>query len=325
MGKSIGVAAVAGGARGVDVTRFAAGALVAIALCAPPLLAPSKFYVNLATEMLIYGLWAASLDVLIGYAGLVSFGHAAYFGLGAYGTGLLLKHAGPSLALALAGGIGLAFLAAIVVGAVVVRLSGIAFAMLTLAFAEMFFTIAWRWSSLTGGDDGMAVPRPDLVNISLQSSTAYYYFALILVAVAAAVTVRFLRSPVGAALEAIRENEQRAESVGFAVRRYKLIAFVVAGTVAGLAGSLFVMFKGFAAASLLHWSASGSVLMMAILGGGGSFYGAFAGAALVVFLQDYLSSYTEHWMLPLGLLFILAVRYIPGGLAGLVRPILRWR
>lgn len=321
----MGVAAASGGAKRVDVTRVAAGALVTVALCTPPLLAPSKFYINLATEMLIYGLWAASLDALMGYTGLVSFGHAAYFGLGAYGTALLLKYAGPSLVPAVAAGIGLAFLAAVLVGVVVVRLSGIAFAMLTLAFAQMFFTVAWQWSSLTGGDDGMAVPRPDLLTISLQSSTAYYYFTLILVAAAAVVTFRILRSPVGAVLEAIRENEQRAECVGFAVQRYKLIAFVVAGTVAGVAGSLFVMFKGFAAASLLHWSASGSVLMMAILGGGGSFYGPFAGAALVVFVQDYLSSYTQHWMLPLGLLFIVAVRYVPGGLASLVRPILRLR
>lgn len=291
-----------------------------------PLVAPSKFYVNLAAEMLIYGLWALSLDVLIGYTGLVSFGHAAYFGLGVYGTGLLLKKAGISIGPAMGGGIALSLFAALLVGFLIVRLSGITFAMLTLAFAQMFFTIAWRWSSLTGGDDGVSVPRPDLEVwgrvVSLQSSTAYYYFVLALVVGAYAFTYRLVNSPVGAALEAIRENEVRAESIGLASSWYKLTAFTIAGTVAGLAGSLFVMFKGFAAPSLLHWSASGSVLMMAILGGTGTLYGPFAGAALMVFAQDYLSSYTEHWMLPFGLLFILVVRYFRGGLAGMIGKVL---
>lgn len=291
-----------------------------------PAVAPSKFYTNLATEMLIYGLWALSLDVLIGYVGLVSFGHAAYFGLGVYGTGLLLKKAGISIAPAMAGGVVLSLVAALLVGFVIVRLSGIAFAMLTLAFAQMFFTVVWRWSSLTGGDDGISVPRPDLEVwgqvVSLQSSTAYYYFVVAMVMVIYALIYRAVNSPVGAALQAIRENETRAECIGFAVQRYKLIAFAIAGTVAGIAGSLLVMFKGFAAPSLMHWSASGSVLMMAILGGTGTLYGPLAGAALMVFAQDYLSSYTEHWMLPLGLLFIFVVRYFRGGLAGLIGNVL---
>ncbi|MGE0850790.1 MAG: branched-chain amino acid ABC transporter permease [Hyphomicrobiaceae bacterium] len=293
-----------------------------------PLISPSRFYVNLAVEVGLLGLWAASLNVLIGFTGLVSFGHAAFFGLGVYTTGLLIAKLGLSMAPALLAGVAVAAVAALLVGIVIVRLSGIAFALVTLAFSMMVFTTVWRWSKLTGGDDGLTVSRPPLdlgvVRLDLQGAAQFYYLALVLVLCVYLALSRFLASPVGAALQAVRQNAVRAESIGIDVHRHRLLAFVVAGATAGLAGSLYVLFRGFAAPDLLHWSASGQVLLMTILGGIGTLYGPFLGAAVFVVLQEVLSTYTQYWMLPLGIIFILAVRFMHGrGLLDLLRAMRR--
>lgn len=296
-------------------TQLLGATLVLIAL-ALPYVAPSRFYVNLATELLLLGLWAVSLNILIGFAGLVSFGHAAFFGLGVYTCGLLAAKFGISLGPALLAGVAASALTALLVGAVIVRLSGIAFALVTLAFSMMLFTTVWRWK-FTGGDDGLSVPRPPFRFFSwsydFDGSASMFYLVVVVVALTYLALRRFVASPVGGALQAIRQNAVRAESVGIDVRRHKLIAFVVSGTVAGLAGSLYIIFRGFAAPDLLHWSSSGQVLLMTILGGTGTLYGPFIGAAVFVALQEILSSYTKYWMLPLGILFILAVRYLHGG------------
>jgi branched-chain amino acid transport system permease protein len=301
---------------------------VVATLALVPLISPSRFYVNLAVEVVLLGLWAASLNVLIGFTGLVSFGHAAFFGLGVYTTGLLIAKLGLSMAPALLAGVAVAAVAALLVGIVIVRLSGIAFALVTLAFSMMVFTTVWRWSKLTGGDDGLTVSRPPLdlgfVRLDLQGAAQFYYLALVLVLCAYLALSRFLASPVGAALQAVRQNAVRAESIGIDVHRHRLLAFVVAGATAGLAGSLYVLFRGFAAPDLLHWSASGQVLLMTILGGIGTLYGPFLGAAVFVVLQEVLSTYTQYWMLPLGIIFILAVRFMHGrGLLDLLRAMRR--
>lgn len=287
-----------------------------------PLVSPSRFYVNLATEVMLLGLWAVSLNILIGFTGLVSFGHAAFFGLGVYTTGLLVNELGFSIVPALVCGVAAAAATALLVGIVIVRLSGIAFALVTLAFAMMVFTTVWRWSRLTGGDDGLAVTRPPLdlgfASFSLDGSTDFYYLAAGIVTAVYFALARFVTSPVGAALQAVRQNAVRAESVGIDVRRHRLLAFVVAGGVAGLAGSVYILFRGFAAPDLLHWSASGQVLIMTILGGIGTLYGPFLGATVFVILQEVLSIYTQYWMLPLGIIFILMVRFMHGqGILGL--------
>jgi branched-chain amino acid transport system permease protein len=301
---------------------------VVATLALVPLISPSRFYVNLAVEVVLLGLWAASLNVLIGFTGLVSFGHAAFFGLGVYTTGLLIAKLGLSMAPALLAGVAVAAVAALLVGIVIVRLSGIAFALVTLAFSMMVFTTVWRWSKLTGGDDGLTVSRPPLdlgfVRLDLQGAAQFYYLALVLVLCAYLALSRFLASPVGAALQAVRQNAVRAESIGIDVHRHRLLAFVVAGATAGLAGSLYVLFRGFAAPDLLHWSASGQVLLMTILGGIGTLDGPFLGAAVFVVLQEVLSTYTQYWMLPLGIIFILAVRFMHGrGLLDLLRAMRR--
>lgn len=302
----------------------AIGTLVVLsALMLVPLVAPSVFYVGLATEMLTFGLWAMSLDVLIGYTGLVSFGHAAYFGLGAYGTGLLANKLGLSFLPTFAGGVLLAALAALITGSLIVRLSGIAFAMLTLAFSMIIYTVIWRWSSLTGGDDGVTLLRPNFellwLKVNLQAPERFYYLVLSCVAVAYYLTWRFISSPVGATLCAIRENRVRAAFIGINVWRYKLISFIVAGLLAGIAGSLYGAYREFASPDLLHWSASGQVLTMAILGGTGTLFGPFIGAGVVILLQDLLSSYTQYWLLPFGFIFVVVVRYFPRGIAGAIR------
>jgi branched-chain amino acid transport system permease protein len=275
-------------------------------------------------EMLTYGLWAVSLDILMGYTGLVSFGHAAFFGMGVYGTAALSAKLGLSLLPALAGGVAISLLAAILIGIVIVRLSGIAFALLTLASSMILFTVIWRWTAFTGGDDGLSVPRPNLdlfgaTIVNLQADSAIYYVVLLFVVLGCLFAHRVVSSPAGTALIAIRENSARAQCIGYDIFNYKLMAFAVSGAIAGLAGSLYVIFQGFASPDLLHWSSSGQVLIMTILGGIGTLYGPFVGAALMVLLQDKLSSITEHWMLPLGVIFVLVIRFLPQGLAGVVR------
>lgn len=318
---------VLGGPRATSVRRtLLAVGMVALALF--PLVSPGAFYTSFATEVLIFGLWAMSLDLLLGYTGLVSFGHAGPFGVGAYAGALLMIHLAPHLALGLIGGTAVAAASAIVVGYLSVRLPGIAFSMLTLAFAQMFYTIAFKWRSVTGGDDGLrGMPQPALqlgpLTLDTSDRAHLYWLTLVLLLVALLLLRRLVRSPFGAVLEAIRENEERARFIGYDTQRYKWMAYIISGTLAGLAGTLFALLKGFIAPNVLHWSFSGQVLMMAILGGTGTLFGPLLGAALYVVAQELLSTYTEHWMLFLGALFVVVVLFAPGGLAGLARS--RWR
>ena len=217
-----------------------------------PLALPNRFYVRLVNEIMIYGLLAMSLDVLLGYTGLLSFMHNAYLGLGAYATGLLLIHVCPnSIWLGILGGVVFTILVAWPVGWVQVRTGGLAFALLTMAFGMMFFTVAWKWYDLTGGDDGlMGVPQPDITAFGLKiagsgDSTAIYYFTLFILTVSFVLVWRVIHSPLGAVLEAIRENEERAAFVGYNVRRYKLIGWLMACGLAGLAGSVYILYKGY--------------------------------------------------------------------------------
>jgi branched-chain amino acid transport system permease protein len=300
---------------------------VLLAVCiagviALPFIAPSRFWVTLATEIMILAIWALSLNLLVGYTGLVSFGHAAYFGLGAYGAALTMIHVAPNVFVGVIAGTLLACLAALMVGYFSVRLPGIAFSMLTLAFAQAFFTVAFKWRGLTGGDDGLrGMPRPtlDMGLFTWDSADRLhlYWLAAITLGLALVFMWRIIRSPFGAVLLAIRENEERARFIGYNTRLYKFGAFVIAGFMAGFAGTLFVLLKGFVSPSVMHWSESGRVLMMAILGGTGTLGGPVAGALVYMVAQELISGYTQHWMLYLGGLFVLMVLFAPGGLASL--------
>ncbi len=320
------------GAKGKRFLGIAALLVVVACLALFPFVVTNRFYISLVNEMLIYGLLAMSLDVLLGYTGLLSFMHNAYMGVGAYTVGLFLIHVSPSSVwLAGLAGIVVTLLIALPVGWVQVRTGGLAFALLTLAFGMMFYTIVWKWYDLTGGDDGlMGVPQPDisLGGISLGSSgdpTSMYLFTLFMVLIAFLLTWRIIHSPFGAVLEAIRENEERASFVGINVRRYKLYGWMYACMLASVSGGLFILYRGYIGPTTMSAFAGAGVLMMVLLGGMGTLWGPIVGAGIFLFMQDYISTMTEHWELFVGLVVILLVLFMPRGFAGLGDYVMRFK
>lgn len=295
-----------------------------------PFVSGNRFYLSLITEMMIYGLLAMSLDVLLGYTGLLSFMHNAYLGISAYTVGLFLIHVSPaSFWLACLAGVGFTCVVALPVGWVQVRTGGLAFALLTLAFGMMFHTIVWKWYDVTGGDDGlMGMPNPDisLFGIYIGNSgdpLVIYMFTLVIVTFCFFIIRRIIKSPFGAVLEAIRENESRAAFIGINVRKYKLLGWMMACLLAGIAGALFILSKGYIGPSTMSSFAGAGILMMVLLGGMGTLWGSLAGAAIFIYIQDYISTMTEHWEIYLGLVVIFLVLFMPTGFAGLTDHIKR--
>ena len=284
----------------------------------------SRFYTFLATDIVILALFAASLNLLLGITGLVSFGHAAYFGVGAYTCAILMKTHGVSFALALPIAAISAGAWAFVFGLFCVRSNKIYFSMLTLAFAQIVWAICFKWNSVTGGEQGLSnVPYPNLDWIAkiplladLRSTDHFYLLVLVLVAIAFAMLARIAGSPFGRVLTAIRENPERAEFVGVNVRRYQLAAFTVAGAFSGFAGALFGIFNRGVFPDFAHWSKSAEVLIMVILGGMGHFWGPAVGAATLILLNHQITSYTQYWPLILGTILIVLLFVFPGGIVG---------
>ena len=282
----------------------------------------ARHQLSLLTDLLIFGLFALSLDLIMGYTGLVSFGHAAYFGLGAYGSALVLIHLGPPVPVALLAGALLAGVVAVPVGWFSTRATGIYFAMLTLAFAQLLYTVAYKWRDLTGGSDGIAgVPKTELFwgGPSLASPRAFYFLVAACVVLSLVACRALVRSPFGRAIQGIRENERRFTSLGRDPRPIKLVVLVIAATFAGLAGALFAPFRGFASPEVMFWVFSGQALMMVIMGGIGTLIGPVVGAMVFILIQEILSSYTEHWMIVTGVVFVAMVIFLPGGLVGTAR------
>lgn len=311
-------------ADGVSILKLALLVLVIAALALFPFVVSNRFYISMLNEMLIYGLLAMSLDVLLGYTGLLSFMHNAYLGISAYVVGLFLIHISPtSLWLACLAGVIFTALVALPVGWVQVRTGGLAFALLTLAFGMMFHTIVWKWYSLTGGDDGlMGMPNPEITLLGWRigestDPTTMYLFTLVIVSSCFILTRRIIRSPFGAVLEAIRENEERAAFIGLNVRRYKLLGWMLACILAGIAGALFILYKGYIGPTTMSAFAGAGVLMMVLLGGLGSLWGPIVGAAIFIYIQDYISTMTESWEIYLGLVVIFMVLFMPAGFVGL--------
>lgn len=286
-----------------------------------PFLVP---YHALATQVLIYGLYALGFNLLYGYTGLLSFGHAAYFGLGSYGTGVALaKLKVASLWGGLAIGLATAGLGAAVIGFLCLRRRGIYFALLTLAFAQLLYFVGFHLADVTGGDDGLrGIPALPLtlpgLTISLDSPLALYYFTLALVGLAVAGLKRILESPFGAVLQAIRENADRAAACGYDVNRVKLLSFVFSGLFAGLAGSLSAVYLRIVPIENLYWTTSGQAVITTLLGGAGTFFGPFMGAAVFLILEDTLSVFTESWPLIIGIIFMGFVLFLPKGIWGTV-------
>lgn len=284
-----------------------------------PFLVP---YHALATQVLIFGLVALGFNLLYGYTGILSFGHAAYYGLGAYGTGLALaKLKVPSLWIALGIGLGAAIVGGVIIGFFCLRRRGIYFAMLTLAFAQMLYFIAFHAADLTGGDDGLrGIPLHPIglpgASLSLRNPLAFYFFSYVLVVLAVAALKRILDSPFGAVLQAIRENSDRAVACGYDVNRVKLLSFVFSAAFTGLAGGLDALRLTVVPVDALYWSTSGQIVIMTLLGGAGTFFGPFVGAATFLVLADRLSIFIEFWPLVIGVIFMGFVLFLPKGIWG---------
>ena len=282
-------------------------------------------YTELASRVVVMALAAMALNFLLGYTGTLSFGHAAYFGLGAYGAGMTLKYLVPSTALGMVVGVVAGTLAAALLGALIVRLRGVYFAMVTIAFGQVFYFISFRWNSVTGGDDGLTGwQRQPLawgpLRLDIQAhDSAFYYLALACFAVSVAAMALLVASPFGRTLQAIRENERRARFVGIAVERHIWLSFVISCAFVSLAGTLYALLNNFTDPRALRWDMSGNFVIMAVLGGMRSFWGPLVGAAVFVVLQDYVSSHTENWMSIVGLIFVLVVLFFPRGILGLIQ------
>ena len=284
----------------------------------------SRYDTFLGTQIAIYSLFAMSLNLLLGTTGLVSFGHAAYFGIGSYGCGILMKTLGVPfwLAFPAAGVIAAAFAAAF--GFFCVRLTKIYFAMLTLAFAQIVWAICFKWNDVTGGDQGLnEVPFPDLAWMGplpgfghFRIGEQFYFVVLVLVALCVAALRRLTNSPFGRVLTTIRENPERAAFIGVNVRAYELAAFTIAGGFAGLSGALFGIFNRGVFADFVFWSKSADVMIMTILGGMHHFWGPAVGALVLTLLNQQITAYTEYWPFVLGTILVVLLFVFPGGILG---------
>lgn len=284
------------------------------------------FWLNILTRILVFALLAVSLDFIFGYAGLLSFGHAAMFGAGGYAAALSVREITTNAIVVLPISILVGVLVAAVIGWFSVRARGIYFAMLTLAFAQMFYVMAFTdlpamvlgMETVTGGDDGLfGIQLYEMFGIDFGSRVAYFYLTLALVMASLALLVRLANSPFGRVLQGIRENEERMQFIGYDVQRYKLIAFSISGGFAGLAGGLYVPFQSVAQPGLLHWTISGELIVMLLLGGMGTLWGPMLGAAVVIFLEEQLAGLAT-WEIILGAVFVVVVIFAPRGLAGTI-------
>jgi branched-chain amino acid transport system permease protein len=277
-------------------------------------------YPQLGTRVIILGLAALSLNFLLGHTGVLSFGHAAYFGLGVYGTGLTIKYLTPNTLAGLAVGMGVGIVSAAIIGALIVRLRGIYFSMVTIAFGQVFYFIAFRWNKVTGGDDGLSGwARLDVGPLAISTNEkTMFYFALFFFAVAVGIMAFILKSPFGRTLIAIRENERRARFLGIPVDLHIWISWIISCTFVSLAGGLYSLLNNFADPHDLRWDQSGTFVIMTVLGGMRSFWGPLVGAAIFVVLQDYLSTLTQNWQAFIGLFFVLVVLFFPRGVLGML-------
>jgi branched-chain amino acid transport system permease protein len=295
-------------------------------LIAAPLVLP-EFWRRFLTEVLIWGLLAMSSDLLIGYTGMISFGHSAFFGLGMYGAAAaLLTTRPPSLWLAFFYG----FVAAAAVAAFVAyfstRLRDIYFAITTLIFSQIFYVVIFTWTEVTGGENGLTFPRPALAIPGLFSfpftTLSLYWFVLAVLAVSYLVLRRITRSPFGMVLQSIRENEARTRAIGYPVERYKIVAVMLSGLFAGLAGVLYAIQNRFAAPDFVFFLVSGETVIFNVMGGIGTLVGPVVGAAAFLLLREALSRFfTEFYLIPVGIIFIAMVIFVPQGLLGFAR---RW-
>ena len=286
---------------------------IALVLAAVVLL-PLVVRPAIATEIWIFAIFGLGLNLLLGYTGLLSFGQATFFGSAAYVVGYLLKHYGIGIFSALGVGIGIGALSALLVGYLCVQRSGLYFIMLTFALNQLFYFIAYQWTSVTGGEDGMpGIPRPALLSIDFRSPLAFYTLVSALFLVSLWAMKRVVESPLGKILQAIRENEVRAEAVGYHVPRFKLLAFVIGGAFSGFAGVLYAMLFGIVPLESIGFVFSGNVVFATLIGGSGSLYGPIIGSVVFIWLSESMSVVWARWPLLLGVAFVIVVLFFRGG------------
>jgi branched-chain amino acid transport system permease protein len=297
---------------------------LALLIILPWILPP--YQLRLVTEALIFSLYAVSYNLLLGYGGLLSFGHAMFFGVGAFATAVVINGLeGVPLFAAMAIATGLTTLVGVIVGLLLLRVSGTPFALLTLAFNALFFAIAIKWHTVTGGDDGLSVMAPavnlGLFNLDPANGQQMYYLTLVVIGSAIAFCWHFTRTAMGQSVLLIRENEERMRFLGYNTNVARLNLFVFTGCMAGLAGSFYTMFNSFVSLDAISIEMTTKVLLMTFIGGTGSFAGPIIGAYFYTYVQDFLSDLTENWPLIMGVLFITMVLYAPGGLSGLAKSL----
>ncbi len=284
-------------------------------------------YDGLAIEMVIFAIFAMGFNLLLGYTGILSFGHAAFFGLAGYAMGLILIHLKIPILLGMLFGIVLSTVTAVLIGLLIIRKTGIYFAMLTIAFGQMFFFIASRWKDFTGGEDGLTnIPRdvvgiPGLFSIPIVEPLQFYYFVAVIFILAAIVKHKLIHSHFGQVLKTIRENETRARMVGYNVQRYKLASFIISAIYAAVAGTLYGLFLNYMFPQTLDWIRSGDVVIMALVGGMGTFFGPIIGAGVIVALRVLVSIYAKigglvFWQFFMGIIFLIFVLFFPKGIWG---------
>ncbi len=288
--------------------------VIAIALFVFPLLGGSDYAVILLNEIIVWGLFALAFNLLFGITGMLSFGQALFYGFGAYVTGLMVTHFGaswfvPSILIGMVAVIVIGYF----LGLITIRLSGVYFTMLTLAFAQLGWEIVFKWYSFTGGDDGIqGIYPPDFLNSPLR----YYYFSLILVVISVWVIKKFADSPYGLTLRCIRQNPIRVNFLGLKVRNYQLGVYIVSGIFTALAGSLMTGINGSIHPDMLNWTTSGEVILMSVMGGISQFYGPFLGAGIIVVIEDIIGAYTEYWSFIIGIIMLIIVLLFPKGVLG---------
>ncbi|HEY0847379.1 MAG TPA: branched-chain amino acid ABC transporter permease [Noviherbaspirillum sp.] len=275
-----------------------------------------EFYIGVASRLMIFALAATSLNLVLGFGGMVSLGHAAYFGAGAYTVGILMQHGISSAWLGWPAAIVVSALLAALIGMISLRTRGVYFIMITLAFAQMVYYLFVSLRAY-GGDDGLSLMARSVTGFDMSSDTVFYFIVLAMLALSVGFVHRLVNSRFGRVVQAIRENETRMEAIGYPVFRYKLACFAIGGGLAGLAGALLANQNMLVSPNLLHWTQSGMLMVMVILGGTGYLFGGVIGAVAILLLEEVLSGYTMHWQLALGIVLLTVVMLLPNGLASL--------
>jgi branched-chain amino acid transport system permease protein len=299
-------------------------ALFAVGAVMPLLI--KQYHLNMLTEIILLALYAVSYNLLLGYAGLLSFGHAMFFGMGAFTVAVALIHL-PGLSMWSAIGLAIVMTTAVgfVTGGLLLRHKGSYFALLTLAFNSLFYAVATKWHTVTGGDDGLSITRPDLglgfTTVNMAGLTSFYYFTLVVVGAAIVFCWYFTQTAMGQTVLMMRENEERMKFLGYNTNISRLILFTFTGALAGLAGAFYTLHFQFCSQSAISVDMTTTVLLMTFVGGTGTFWGPMLGVLVYVILQNYLSDITDRWPLFMGLIFVFMVLFIPGGLTQIIQSI----